>query len=72
MARNIPKSDASPGLTTTLIVLSVVAGATFLTYFDKLSSDAYTGLISAIIGGVLVRAGVSSGSKATSDPPPEG
>lgn len=64
-------ADASnaPGLTTTLIVLSVVLGATVLCYLDKLDSAAYATIVSTIIGGVLVRAGVASGSAASSAPP---
>jgi len=60
----------APGVTTTLIVLAVLVGASVLCYFDKIGGDAYVGLASAIIGGVLVRAGVASGSAATSNPPP--
>lgn len=59
----------APGATTTLIVLAVLVGASILCYFDKIGGDAYVGLASAIIGGVLVRAGVASGSAATSNPP---
>lgn len=65
-------SDAAnaPGLTTTLIVLSIVVGATVLCYFAKINGDALVGLFSAILGGVLVRAGVASGSAASTAPPP--
>jgi hypothetical protein len=64
-------ADASqaPGLTTTLIVLAVIVGATVLCYVDKINGDALVGLFSAILGGVLVRAGVASGSAASSAPP---
>jgi len=65
-------ADASqaPGLTTTLIVLAVIIGATLLCYFGKINGDALVGLFSAILGGVLVRAGVASGSAASNAPPP--
>jgi len=59
----------APGVTTTCIVLAVILSASLLTYFDKLGGDAYAGLVSAILGGVLVRAGVASGSAAKDDPP---
>ena len=59
---------SAPGVTTTLIVLSVLIGASILCYFDKIGGDAYVGLASAIIGGVLVRAGVASGSAASGPP----
>lgn len=58
----------APGLTTTLIVLSIVVSAGLLCYFDKINGDALVGLFSAILGGVLVRAGVASGSAASNTP----
>lgn len=60
----------APGLTTTLIVLAVVISASVLCALDKLDGAALVGLYATIIGGVLVRAGVASGSAATSAPPP--
>ena len=67
-------ADASqaPGLTTTLIVLAVVISAAVLCALDKLTGEALTGIYSAILGGVLVRAGVASGSAASSSPPTAG
>lgn len=64
-------ADASqaPGLTTTLIVLAVIVGASLLCYFGKINGDAVVGIFSAILGGVLVRAGVASGSAASASPP---
>lgn len=64
-------ADASqaPGLTTTLIVLAVIASSALLCYFDKLDGAAFVGLGATIVGGVLVRAGVASGSAASSSPP---
>ena len=59
----------APGLTTTLIVLSVVIGASLLCYFGKVGGAALIGLLNVIIGGVLVRAGVASGSAASATPP---
>lgn len=66
-------ADASqaPGFTTTLIVLAVICGASLLCYFGKINGDAVVGIFSAILGGVLVRAGVASGSAASSAPPAE-
>lgn len=64
-------SDHAPGLTTTLIVLTLLVCLTFLTWDGKVNGDAYVSLASVIVGGVLVRQGVASGSKATVDPPPE-
>jgi hypothetical protein len=61
---------AAPGATTTLIVLAVIVGASILCYFDKLSGDALVGVYATILGGVLVRAGVASGSAASTAPPP--
>lgn len=65
-------SSGSPGLTTTLIVLAIVAGSVLLTYVGKINGDAFVALASTVIGGVLVRSGVASGSKATADPPADG
>lgn len=62
----------TPGVTTTLIVVALIAAITFLTWADKVNGDAFVSIASAIIGGVLVRAGVTSGSQATANPPPEG
>lgn len=55
---------------TTLIVLLALGGSIFLTWADKVSGDAFVGVIGAILGGVLVQRGVSSGSAATNSPPP--
>lgn len=55
---------------TTLIVLMVLGGSIFLTWTDKLDGQAFVAITSMIIGGILVRAGVTSGSAATSAPPP--
>lgn len=63
-------SSGSPGVTTTLIVLALVVGSVILTWVGKVNGDAFVALASTVIGGVLVRSGVASGSKATSDPPP--
>jgi hypothetical protein len=60
----------APGMTTTLIVLSVVISAAVLCYAGKIPGAALIGLYSTIVGGVLVRAGVSSGSAAATAPPP--
>jgi hypothetical protein len=60
----------APGVTTTLIVLAVIIGATVLCYVGKIPGAALVGLFSTVIGGVLVRAGVSSGSAASTAPPP--
>lgn len=64
-------ADASqaPGFTTTLIVLAVIVGASLLCYFGQVGGDAVIGLLNVIIGGVLVRAGVASGSAASAAPP---
>ncbi len=55
---------------TTLVVLLSLAGSIFLTYTNKISGDAFVGVIGAILGGVLVQRGVSSGSAASNSPPP--
>lgn len=64
-------ADASqaPGLTTTLIVLAVIVSSALLCYFGKVSGDAFIGVLATILGGVLVRAGVASGSAASASPP---
>lgn len=62
--------ETGPSLTTTLIVIAIVAGSVFLTWKGKINGDAYVALTSAIVGGVLVTRGVHTGSKATVDPPP--
>lgn len=62
--------DHSPGISSTLIVLVALGGSIFLTWHGDLDGQAFVALVSAIIGGVLVRGGVASGSKATADPPP--
>lgn len=54
----------SPGLTTTLIVLSTIAALTFLVYQAKVNGDAAIALFSAIIGGIISTAG----SKAAQPP----
>lgn len=64
-------ASSAPGFTTTLIVLSIIAGSTVLCYFGKINGDAFVALTSGIVGGVLVRAGVASGSAASSAPPAE-
>jgi len=63
-------ADHSPGLTTTLIVLATIGSLTFLVYVAKVNGDAAIALFSAIIGGIISRAGDAAGSKATVDPPP--
>lgn len=63
-------AGGAPAITTTVIVLAVVVGSIVLTYYSKINGDAYVALASTIVGGVLVRAGVASGSQATSAPPP--
>lgn len=60
--RALVGSATAPAVTTTLIILAIVAGATFLTYEGKINGDAFVALASAIVGGVLVKAGVSSAS----------
>lgn len=61
-------SDAArehgPGVTTTLIVLSLIGGTVFLCWAGKVNGDAFVALASTIVGGVLVASrGVGSGSK---------
>lgn len=62
-------ASGSPGLTTTLIVFTVLLSAALLTYFDKIGGDAFIGLAATIVGGVLVRSGVATGSQASTAPP---
>lgn len=71
-SRSRTVEGGGPSVTTTLIVLAVVVGSILLTYYGKINGDAFVALASTIVGGVLVRAGVASGSKATVDPPPDG
>lgn len=61
----------SPGFTTTIIVVVLLAGAIFLTYHGKINGDAFVALASTIVGGVLVSRGVAGGSQASATPPAE-
>lgn len=72
MPRMHDSTSGSPGLTTTLIIFTIVVGSIFLTYVGKINGDAFVALAGGIVGGQLVRGGVSSGSKATADPPADG
>jgi len=62
-------SNATP-LSNAAIVLAIVASLTFLVYVGKVNGDAYISIASAIIGALLYRQGVKSGSEASTDPPP--
>lgn len=63
--------EQGPAITTTLVVLALIAGTVFLTWSGKVNGDAFVALASSIVGGVLVRQGVSQGSKSSADSPPE-
>lgn len=58
-------TEHGPGLSTTLIVLALIVGAVCLTWIGKVNGDAFVALASAIVGGVLVRQGAASASKAS-------
>lgn len=62
-------SNATP-ISNAVIVLAIVASLTFLVYVGKVNGDAYISTVSAIIGALLYRQGVATGSKASTDPPP--
>lgn len=62
-------SASAPAWTTTLIVLAIIAGSVALTWIGKINGDAFIALASSVVGGVLVRAGVATGSQASSSPP---
>jgi hypothetical protein len=61
---------AGPGLTTTIILLALIAGLIFLTWEGRVNGDAFVSLASVIIGGVLVSRGVSSGAQASNSTSP--
>lgn len=57
---------------TALIVLSCLGCLTYLADAGKVNGDAIIAVIGGIIGAVLHGSGAASGSKATTDPPPQG
>lgn len=61
--RDASAGNATP-ITNAFIITLIVAGLVFLTYVGKVNGDACISLFSAIIGALLVRQGVSAGSKA--------
>ena len=63
-------ANATP-ITNTAIVVAIIASLTFLVYDGKVNGDAYISIASAIVGALLYRQGVKSGSQATADPPAE-
>lgn len=64
------QSATSLSWPTTLIVLMALGGSIFLTWADKLDGQAFVAIASMIVGGVLALRGVTSGSAASSAPPP--
>lgn len=58
--------EATPGtepalpLTTTLIILALIAATTLLCWAGKVNGDAFVSLASAIVGGILVARGMSA------------
>jgi hypothetical protein len=69
--QRIAASANTTSITNTVIVVSVIGTSTLLVYVDKVDGAAYIGLVGAIVGAILNRQGVATGSKATADPPPE-
>lgn len=72
MTRRAYASANTTSITNTVIVVAVIATSTFLVWADKVSGDAYIGVVGAIVGALLNRQGVATGSKASTDPPPAG
>lgn len=73
MKRAIGKAaegNATP-ISNAVIVLAIVASLTALVWIGKVNGDAYVSIASAIVGALIVRQGVVTGSKATADPPPD-
>lgn len=68
--RNASEGNATP-ISNAIIVLAIIGSLTFLVYIGKVNGDAYVSIASAIVGALIVTRGVTAGSKATSDPPPD-